>query len=169
MSASGGKRTLGIHNQIDRMKIYNLAGDELADVEEVNPGLGLDCVDLSGRDLSSANLAGAVLMDTKLRSSILRGADLYWAILFRADLTGADLRECLLCGADLKETTFVGADLRDANLGKDNLGGSTQLQGANLRDAKLRGTILTDAEYDDATVFPDGFNPRASGMRRVAA
>jgi len=62
----------------------------------------------------------------------------------------------------------LGANLRDANLGRDNLGGATQLQGASLAGAQLERAALTGAEYDDSTIFPEGFAPQASGMRKAA-
>jgi len=54
--------------------------------------------------------------------------------------------------------------LRNANLGRDNLDGSTQLQGANLVGTNLQGTKLEGAEYDTNTVFPDGFDPVKNGL-----
>jgi uncharacterized protein YjbI with pentapeptide repeats len=38
------------------------------------------------------------------------------------------------------------------------VGGSTQLQGANLTGAELRGAKLDGAEYDEHTIFPLGFH-----------
>jgi uncharacterized protein YjbI with pentapeptide repeats len=55
-------------------------------------------------------------------------------------------------------------DLRNADLGRDNLGGSTSLQGANLADAILNRAKLSGAKYDDRTIFPRGFAPHAAGM-----
>jgi uncharacterized protein YjbI with pentapeptide repeats len=54
--------------------------------------------------------------------------------------------------------------LRDADLGRDNLGGSTQLQGANLTGAELRGANLEGAEYDEHTIFPPGFHAEKKNM-----
>ena len=34
---------------------------------------------------------------------------------------------------------------------------------ANLRGADLTGVDLTSAKYDDATIWPDGFDPEAAG------
>jgi hypothetical protein len=78
------------------------------------------------------------------------------------------MRDLILCGADLKEANLKGADLRGANLGPDNLGGSTQLQGAGLLGAQLSGATMTLAEYDDATVFPVGFDPQLYGYANSA-
>jgi uncharacterized protein YjbI with pentapeptide repeats len=44
-------------------------------------------------------------------------------------------------------------------LGRDNLRGSTQLQGAILEGAVLEDANLEGAEYKEKTVFPRGFDP----------
>jgi Pentapeptide repeats (8 copies) len=49
-------------------------------------------------------------------------------------------------------------------LGRDNLGGSTQLQGADLTGAIWNGAILKGAEFDNNTKFPNGFFPFSHGM-----
>lgn len=43
------------------------------------------------------------------------------------------------------------------------LGGSTQLQGANLVGTNLQGAKLEGAEYDTNTIFPEGFDPAKNG------
>ena len=45
-------------------------------------------------------------------------------------------------------------DLRGANL-----------RGANLGDANLWGANLRDAKANSHTVWPDGFDPQAAGVR----
>ena len=77
-----------------------------------------------------------------------------WCILGGAGLRGANLRDALL----------LGANLRNADLSRDNLGGSTSLQGANLADAILNRAKLSGAKYDGRTIFPRGFSPHAAGM-----
>ena len=59
---------------------------------------------------------------------------------------------------------FQGANLMKANFGRDNLGGSTQRQGANLSQAQTLGAIFDGAEYDSRTVFPELFDPKKEGM-----
>lgn len=81
-----------------------------------------------------------------------------------SNLSYADLEEAQFCGADLKEVNFQGANLMKANFGRDNLGGATQLQGANLSRAQTRGAIFEGAEYDTRTVFPGLFDPKEEGM-----
>jgi uncharacterized protein YjbI with pentapeptide repeats len=103
-------------------------------------------------------------LKTSLRFQNLRGAQLYWAMLQEADLSGCNLEGADLRGANLRDALLVGANLRNADLGKDNLGGATSLQGANLVDSVLNGAKLSGATYDERTVFPRGFSPRAAGM-----
>ena len=40
----------------------------------------------------------------------------------------------------------------------------TKLQGANLTGARLNGAKLRGAKYNDATQFPDGFDPANHAM-----
>ena len=54
--------------------------------------------------------------------------------------------------------------LTDANFGRDNLGGSTSVQGADFRGANLLGTKFEAARYDSNTRFPAGFEPSTKGM-----
>ena len=120
--------------------------------------------DLRGASFVGANLEGACFDAANLEGARLKNANLYWAGLFMANLTNADLENASLRGADLKETNLTGACLHNANLGRDNLGGATMLQGADLTGADLRGARLDGAEYDAATRLPDGFDPVEAGM-----
>ena len=141
----------------DKIIIKDKWGEELC-VYRVRPGR-------SG--LAGADLEGQVLHEAVLEGENLRGACLYWAILFQANLRAADLSDANLRGANLKEADLEGANLRGANLGPDNLGGSTDICGANLARADLSTAILDQAEYDENTVFPEGFDPSAHGMVKV--
>lgn len=98
-----------------------------------------------------------------------RRAILYWANLCGADLSDCNFEGADLSGAALRDARLVGANLRDAKLGRDNLGGSTDLQGADLTGAQLHGADLNGAKYDDTTKFPLGFDPHSSGCIRVVA
>ena len=42
--------------------------------------------------------------------------------------------------------------------------GSTDLQGADLRDCNLFRTNLEGAQYDERTRFPDHFFPKQAGL-----
>lgn len=123
-----------------------------------------DVFDLRGVNLEEAVLEGAELSYAILEGVNLKGADLYWVILFGANLKNSNLENVSLNGADLKEACLRGANLKNADLGIDNLGGATQLQGADLTDTKLDGVIITRAEYDKKTKFPNSFDPVVHGM-----
>lgn len=56
----------------------------------------------------------------------------------------------MLDGTDMSGASMVSADLRGASL-----------KGANLFKARLHGVL-----YDDATIWPDGFNPVAAGAKK---
>jgi uncharacterized protein YjbI with pentapeptide repeats len=63
-----------------------------------------------------------------------------------------------------RKQTRVGANLRGANLGRDNLGGPSQLQDATLEGAILDLANLEGAEYSERTIFPKGFDPEKHKM-----
>ena len=69
-------------------------------------------------------------------------------------------------GAPLQGAELIGAKLRSAKLEGAKLF-SANLQGANLRCANLFDANLKGAEYDDLTVFPEGFDPEEAGMIRI--
>ena len=106
--------------------------------------------DLKKVDLSRANLSFVNL----------HKADLSEANLSEADLSSANLSSAILRGADLREANLSGADLppfSSANLS------SAILRGADLREANLSGADLREAKYDNNTIWPDGFDPKAAG------
>jgi hypothetical protein len=78
----------------------------------------------------------------------LRGARLDGADLAGADLLGKDLRGASLVGANLRGANLAGAQLRGANVA-----------GADLRGADLTGVDLASLRHDEATRWPEGFNP----------
>jgi uncharacterized protein YjbI with pentapeptide repeats len=130
-------------------------------------GVDFDSTNLSGIDLSDKVMEGAMFADADLSRANLESSDLYWAVFFRAKLYDVNLRCARLCGADFALSDLSRADLRGANLGLDNLGGATQLQGANLSTSLVDGTDFTGAKYDSETRFPADFDPLARGMKKV--
>ena len=94
---------------------------------------------------TTANLYGAFLRGAFLKGADLTGANLYGAKLRGAFIKGADLVGAYLMGADLR-----GAYLYDANL-----------KGADLEGADLKGANLKGADYDDKTVWPEGYTPHS--------
>ncbi|MEM6552414.1 MAG: pentapeptide repeat-containing protein [Planctomycetota bacterium] len=126
-------------------------------IHRVEPGdTDYNDAQLRFANLRDANLEGAHFAAADLQDADLRRADLYWSELGDTDLTRADLRNAKLQGAGLCGTRFVDAWLQGANFGPDNLGGTTDLSEA----------VLTGAEYDPTTRFPEGFDPEATGMVR---
>lgn len=123
--------------------------------EDIYPQLNnkdLSGVDLSGLDLSNANL---------------NYADLKQANLTRTRLVMAELNN-----ADLSNTQLDGTDLRGASMS------FAKLQGADLSKALLEGDdpplfenigpfVLHNAEYNDRTQWPTGFNPEHFGAIHV--
>jgi uncharacterized protein YjbI with pentapeptide repeats len=113
---------------------------------------------LQGADLVGANLRGANLLVANLEEANLVSANLQEAILMSANLRGANLRD-----ANLQKAILVDAELQWANLR------GAELQGANLQGedfgwlilggAELQGAILEEAQYNNATTWPEGFTP----------
>jgi len=120
----------------------------------------LNDLNLTGANLSGAVAEGLICMDTKWVNANLEGANLYMMMACYSDFTNANLSSSDLRGANCMGVSFQGTNLRNANLGRDNMGGTVRLQGANLMHAVLEGVILQGAEYDDNTIFPDGFKSK---------
>jgi len=120
---------------------------------------GISRGDLRGVDLHRVNL-----WRSNLQGAHLRGVNLEWAILESANLRGVNLRRATLEGATLQGAHLQGADLGRASLGWARLQGAN-LQGANLQGANLNGVQLKGANCDAETVWPDGFDWRAAGVR----
>jgi len=77
----------------------------------------------------------------------LSGADLSDAKGKKVDFSGADLSGAILSKAKLEQASLSGSDLR----------------GADLSSAKFKQTDVTDALYDDLTLWPNGFDLDGSG------
>jgi hypothetical protein len=97
-----------------------------------------------------------------LRGAELRGAYLSGVDLFHADLAAADLRGADLGAANLSEADLSGADLGGANLVGADLSGA-DLCGADLCMANLTLADLNGAVYNQATSWPDDFDPQSAG------
>ena len=119
---------------------------------------------LAGLDLRDAELRGQPLDEAVLEGTDLSGADLYEAFLFRTDFSRSRCAGTCFRGADLEEAKFVAADLRLADFSRDDIGRHTRLGGADFSGANLDGAIMTDALYDETTVFPPDFDARGRGM-----
>jgi hypothetical protein len=67
--------------------------------------------------------------------------------------------------ADPLPTHFSGATLARTNFGRDNLGGATSLQSANLSAATIHDCHFDGARYDSPSKFPAGVNPDDHGLQ----
>ncbi|MBN2390120.1 MAG: pentapeptide repeat-containing protein [Anaerolineae bacterium] len=152
----------------------------------------IDNVNFAKADMRGANLVGAFLREAELSHTILVGAKLGWSVmgasrlieaeLGGATLTGVDLRKADVHGthlimANLKWADLSQADLSGANLLRANLEEAilttADLSGAvllwtNFTHARLDGTKLDKATYNQHTLWPEGFDPTASGAVIVA-
>lgn len=112
---------------------------------------------LNGLLLPVVTLHGAVLSRAQFQNAFLDSANLQVADLSWINLQNTFLRWANLQGAELLGANLQGADFSWANL-----------QGAELKDIKYDDkTIFSGAYYDSKTIFPDGFDPKAHGMRKV--
>ena len=59
--------------------------------------------------------------------------------------------------------TFQYKTINDSNLSDANLNGA-KLKEANIKNVNLKNTDLRGAEYDESTLFPEGFDPKKRGM-----
>jgi uncharacterized protein YjbI with pentapeptide repeats len=162
------------HDALHRRVLALVRLDRFGDV----PADWRDFTELRGRyfDFSKASLNGASfrgdqLYNTSFAEAQLRGADFsdvqMWDNNFAgADLTGAVMVKASLGQADFRGAVLSGADLTDAEIVYAKLG-QADLRGAVLRGATLTGAYVTrnlaGAIYDDATVWPAGFDPVAAG------
>jgi uncharacterized protein YjbI with pentapeptide repeats len=147
-----------IRNKLGQV-IFTYAGQET---------LWFDSADLKGVHLKDAELEGANFSSADLSEACLEGSDLYWAIFFEARLQHTNLAFAPLKGCDFKKADLRYANLRGADLGLDNLGGATQLQGANMLGCEIIEARFTGANYDKTTILPEGLNPREHGMVLVS-
>lgn len=127
--------------------------------------------DLTRADLHNANLTGANLMGSffnhaNMEKANLTGANLSWGQFWSANLKEANLRGADLSRAELRRADLRYADLRGARLDMAVLA-VADLRGADLRGAKLEGADFIKAKYDDATQWPERFNPASTTADKV--
>jgi hypothetical protein len=133
---------------VDRTRLHDVRL-QFANLAEVD----LHFANLDGAHLFGANLTNADLSGVTFRETVLVDATLYQADLRDAVLTGA-----YACNADLRATDPSKAGFRHAHLDHSRLN-QANLRGANLTGADLAHADLIGAVVDDATVWPDGFEP----------
>ncbi len=121
---------------------------ELRDADWLTDG-SLRCA-----DLTLANLQRAQLSNAYLQGVILAGSNLKWAILEEADLQNANLEGVNAENLVARRAKVQGAALRRARLSEAVLeeidgGDKTDMLGASLIRANLRGAKLSGAQLEE--------------------
>lgn len=132
-------------------------------------GSNLDGAHLNSADFQGADLAGSALDEASLDGALFSNANLKEATLDGATMKavigiGANLEEAWLAGADLGRTLLLGANLRNATLVGARLDGAW-LASADMKMANMTRAVLEGALADKTTIWPDGFDPEAAGVR----
>jgi uncharacterized protein YjbI with pentapeptide repeats len=104
--------------------------------------------------------------------SDLTGSNLSGSDLYGSSLSETDMSDCNMQGVDLRnsyidDVRFRNADLRNARCSLNELGGGLRFHAADFTGAKLEGADFTGAIYNEATIFPEGFNPKERGMIKL--
>ena len=121
----------------------------------------LQGVDLSNMTLERCNFAGANLTAANMANANLKGANISSAIL-----NSANMDKAVLNGANLRNTQFQQASLIDCDL-KFSFLSKSNFAGAILKGSQLDTSVLIQAQYDEKTVFPEGFVFVGKGMVKV--
>jgi uncharacterized protein YjbI with pentapeptide repeats len=115
---------------------------------------------LANPDLRPATLRGAICRGTTAPGVSLAGADLrgvQWyskpATLDHADLEGATLSGSLLVQTDFTQAYMAGADLSQCVLVQAGFRGCRLGAGDSRRAFSLEGSVLTEANFDEATLL----------------
>jgi len=112
------------------------------------------------------DLRGAVLCKSDLSDTNFEEASLITAFLMNASLQRASLRKCRAIGckfdfADLRNADLDGSDVWDASFDH------ARLQGTRLTCQRIDSASFAGAEFDNKTIFPDGFDPKSRGLVRT--
>jgi uncharacterized protein YjbI with pentapeptide repeats len=107
-------------------------------------------------ELQTKGARGAGMLDSQ-------GVDLMGGYFNGVDLTDCDLRNATLAGC-----VFSGAEMAGVKLGGATFG-LAFLGSCDLSQVDLTGTDLRKVLYDDATIWPAGFDPVAAGANNAQA
>lgn len=150
-------------------EIRNLDGEIIFAYDENDERWIWGQYDMSGANLERANFEPVTIVwqDVILRKANLKGAVFYWAMLNSSDLSETDCEETKFWGTSLENVNFTKANLKNTVFGKSNLGGSTDVCGANFTGTNLDKAKFDETHYSDKTIFPKNFNPEKNGLVRI--
>jgi uncharacterized protein YjbI with pentapeptide repeats len=121
-----------------------------------------------GQKLIAADFSYSVIAAASFDKAILRKAMIKYAVASDAKFTGADLQGALLRYSVMTDARFTGADCRRADFSYSLLADAdftgADLRGAIFTHASLGGRFDASTTYDNATKFPEGFDPVAAGL-----
>jgi hypothetical protein len=130
-----------------------------------------DSADELGRDAHKVRVSRCQVVEVLDVPKLARAGYLTRADLADVNLAGADLTRAYLAGADLAradltDVNLAGADLTRADLARAYLA-DAYLADAYLARANLARANLARVVASGSTVWPDGFDPAARGVRTV--
>lgn len=160
------------------VKIYNsnLEGSYLGNLENLSSNIDFKNVNLKNANLKNIKLDGADMENTNFQGAILEGASFWNGNFKNSDFTSADMKNAIVSKASFENANFSDANLSVIIFNKTNLTNANltnanledcYLKNTNLKGANLKGTKFRETVYDKNTVFPDGFNPEESGLKKV--
>jgi len=135
--------------------------------EPIEDGFDLGDKDLRRADFRNVTADGLYCAGSDLEEADFSHSDLYWLDMYGANCAGASFRSAKLEGVDSKSACLQRADFSYAVVTHDRLGVPSTFVHANLEGARFEGALLSGTEYDDNTIFPEGFDPASYGMVRT--
>ena len=138
------------------IRIFDAYGKKIFQTHVDDPSKGL-----SGLRLDTLHVPYA-----KLPAMDFSGCEMYWPLLEGADLSFCDFRDAVLAGANMDHCILRHANLRRTRLVADAMGYFGSMFGADLTSALLDQACFRGVEYDDTTIFPEGFDPVLAGMKK---
>jgi len=128
-------------------------------------------------NLSSIDISCAQFIDTNLYNSDFSQSTLDRAGFYRCNLNRASFFLCKIrfvsfgFNSNLSSAKFIRADVTGSMFNDSDLTSAdftlANICGANFSNSILRGTDFTQAQYDNDTLFPIGFDPERNGLNRI--
>ena len=112
------------------------------------------------------DLRGALLCRSDLSDTNFEEASLITAFLMNANLQRASLRKCRAIGCNFNFTDLRNADLDGADVWNASFD-HARLQGSRLTCQRIETASFTGAEFDNDTIFLEGFDPKSRGMLKT--